>query len=84
MRILPEYTFLFPKASFLKHILRILIPFANLVNTHAYLLHTEQGTCRQNCCVCLASTEQSGVDYGEKGGQLNGMLPKQSAANCSL
>lgn len=41
MRILPEDTFLFPKASLLKHLLLILIPLANLVNTHRYLLHTE-------------------------------------------
>jgi hypothetical protein len=43
MRILPTDTFLFPKASLLKHLLWILIPLANLVNTHGSLLHTEQG-----------------------------------------
>lgn len=80
MRILPEDTFLFPKASLLKHLLQILIPLANLVNTHGYLLHTEQGTCHQNWCVCLASTERSRVDYREEGGQLKDKLPKQNAA----
>ena len=59
-----------PKASLLKHLLRILIPLANLVNTHGYLLYTEQGICYQDWCVCLASAERSGVDYGEEGGQL--------------
>lgn len=37
MRILPEDTFLFPNASLLKHVLEILIPLANLVNSHGYL-----------------------------------------------
>lgn len=44
MRILPEDTILFPKASLLKHLLWNLIPPATLVNTHGYDLHTEQDT----------------------------------------
>ena len=80
MRILPEDKFLFPKASLLKHLLRILIPLASLVDTHGYLLHTEQSTCCQNGCVCLARAEWSGVDYRAEGGQLNSMLPKQNGA----
>ena len=84
MRILPEDTILFPKASLLKHLLRILIPLANLVNTHGYLLHTEQGTCYQDWCVCVVSTEQSGVDYGEEGGQLKGICLNRAHLWASL
>jgi hypothetical protein len=40
MRIFPEDTFSFPKASLGVN----LIPPANLVNTHGYLLHSEQDT----------------------------------------
>lgn len=81
IRILPEDTILFPKASLPKHLLWSLIPLANLVNTHGYLLHTEQETCHQNECVCLARAGQSGIDYREEGGQLNGMLPKENPAD---
>ena len=84
MRILPEDTILFPKASLLKHLLRILIPLANLVNTHGYLLHTEQGTCYQDWCVCVVSTERSGVDYGEEGGQLKGICLNRAHLWASL
>lgn len=49
---MPKDTFLFPKASLQKHLLLILIPLANLVNTYGCLLHTEQHMCCSGDVIC--------------------------------